>query len=87
MSTHLCDCGAVFSDLVGLEACQRGNHGQERPCATCTTLKTSHAALVEACRDSLANLEAEYRDRNGDANHDLMEQLRAALALAERGTP
>lgn len=28
--THVCDCGAVYADLAGLEACQIGNHGSPR---------------------------------------------------------
>lgn len=40
-------------------------------------------ALYEACKVLLADMEAEYRDRHGDADHDGMEQARKALAQAE----
>lgn len=39
--------------------------------------------LLAALKTLLADMEAEYRDRNGDADHDGMDKARAAIAKAE----
>lgn len=38
--------------------------------------------LLEALKILLADMDAEYRDRNGDADHDGMDLARAAIAKA-----
>lgn len=42
----------------------------------------AHDDLLAALRTLLADMEAEYRDRNGDADHDGMDKARAAIAKA-----
>lgn len=46
-------------------------------------LLKSRADLLAALKTLLADMEYEYRDRNGDADHDGMDAARAAIALAK----
>ena len=46
----------------------------------------AHDELVSALETLVADVEAEYRDRNGDADHDGIEKAKTALAKA-KGEP
>ena len=40
MTKHECDCGAVYSNLDALMACQNANHGLPRPTPIATSFIT-----------------------------------------------
>jgi hypothetical protein len=77
------DGHVVYSaDLEFVAECGSDDGDAEREAANARLIAAA-PDLLAAIKTLLADMEFEYRDDNGDSDHDGMEKARAAIAKAE----